>query len=310
MTPEICPAAPFDFGLTCWIFTNGDPEISKFEAGTYWQVLRTDDKLALLTLRSTGTIEQPKLIAYFEPELEFSTKERQQLRDTVVRLFNLSLDLTPFYRQARSDQMMFSLTRQLMGLRSPTTPTPFEALISSIIEQQISLRVAETLETNLIKTYGDRLTVNGKKYYAFPTPENLGKATETALLKCGLSRRKAEYIKSVSWRVYRGDLDLEELQKRDSSEIIEVLDAIRGIGLWTAELAMIRGMQKFDAMPADDLGLRRTIAHYYAHDNKITSDQARKIAENWGKWKGLASYYLIVAAGQGLKAYSQSKMLK
>ncbi len=64
---------------------------------------------------------------------------------------------------------------------------------------------------------------------------------------------------------------------------------------------MVRGMQKFEAIPADDLGVRRCISHYYRDDKSISGEEVRKIAENWGKWKGLASFYLIVAEISGIE---------
>ncbi len=76
---------------------------------------------------------------------------------------------------------------------------------------------------------------------------------------------------------------------------MEELSGVRGVGIWTAEMTMIRGMQKFDAMPADDLGLRRIISHYYYQDRRITGEEARSTAEGWKGWRGLASFYLIMA---------------
>jgi DNA-3-methyladenine glycosylase II len=80
-----------------------------------------------------------------------------------------------------------------------------------------------------------------------------------------------------------------------TSDIIEELDKVKGVGVWTAELTMIRGMQRLEALPADDLGLRRTISHFYCGGKQITGNEARRIAEDWGRWKGLAAYYLIMA---------------
>jgi DNA-3-methyladenine glycosylase II len=91
-------------------------------------------------------------------------------------------------------------------------------------------------------------------------------------------------------------LDLEKLKNHeDAEEIVGELDRIKGIGVWTAEMTMVRGMQKFEAIPADDLGLRRVVSHYYCKDTRISSEETRKIAEKWGKWKGLAAFYLIMA---------------
>jgi DNA-3-methyladenine glycosylase II len=58
---------------------------------------------------------------------------------------------------------------------------------------------------------------------------------------------------------------------------------------------MFRGMQRLEALPADDLGLKRVISRYYRDGKVIQSAEARRIAKNWGDWKGLAAYYLVVA---------------
>ena len=101
--------------------------------------------------------------------------------------------------------------------------------------------------------------------------------------------------------IANGKLDVEGFKDySDVQKIISELDKIRGIGIWTAELTTIRGMQKQEIIPADDLGLRRVISHYYFGDRKISGQEARRIAEKWGKWKGLASFYLIVAGSLGI----------
>ena len=96
---------------------------------------------------------------------------------------------------------------------------------------------------------------------------------------------------------------MEKFKKyEDTAKVVEELDAIRGVGLWTAELTVLRSMQKWDAMPADDVGLRRIIAHYYCKDEKITATEAREIADPWGTWRGLAAFYFVVAELVGLES--------
>ena len=88
----------------------------------------------------------------------------------------------------------------------------------------------------------------------------------------------------------RRENDLETIKtSKKADEIVEELDKIGGVGIWTAELTMLRGMNRLEALPADDLGLRRTISNYYFDGKSIKSAEARKIAENWGEWKGLAA---------------------
>ena len=291
------PVPPFDFELSARIFCDGDRQIRKFENGRFFQALRVNDKLLLITIESRGTIDEPKLCVTLEDE-DVSTRELKKAAEVASSLFNTKLDLNPFYAEVKKDKTFTRLLKKLRGLRSPTTPTVFEALVDSIVEQQISLNVANSLERKLVKTFGDKLMIHDETYFVYPTPQRLAKTSIEQLRKVGLSSRKAEYIKEVSDLVAEGKLDLEQLKRlTDSDKIITELDRIRGIGVWTAELTMIRGMQKWDALPADDLGLRRTISHYYSHDRKISSEETRRIAQKWGRWKGLAAYYLIVAAG-------------
>ena len=66
---------------------------------------------------------------------------------------------------------------------------------------------------------------------------------------------------------------------KDNERIVSELDRIRGVGIWTGELTMIRGIQKWDALPADDLGLRKTISRYYRSDIRIPSDETCGIAK-------------------------------
>lgn len=300
MKLTIKPVPPFDFDLSAGIFSDGDAQIRRYEKGKYTQVIRVNDKLILVTVTSSGTVDKPGVSVDLKSSKGISDKDRKIAREIVVSLLNMDFDLKPFYEGVKKDRTMYGVTQKLRGLRSPTTPTVFEALVSSIIEQQISLNVAHSIEKRVVKTFGDVLSLDGT-YYAFPTPQKLASATLEKFRKCGLSSKKAEYIRDASKLIADGKLDLDKFRHYESTdEVIDELCEIRGIGVWTAELTMVRGMQKLEAIPADDLGLRRCISHYYCNDRKISGEEARKIAEKWGEWKGLASFYLIAAETMGL----------
>jgi DNA-3-methyladenine glycosylase II len=296
MKMTVCPTPPFDFELSAKIFSGGDQQIRRYEKGDFWQVIRVDSKLILIKIASAGTVEDPKLSVRLEGRQKISEGERVRAGETVRRLFNLDFDLKPFYEYVKDDTVMAHLIRNLRGLKSPSTPTVFEALIDSIVEQQISLSVANMMERGLIKSFGEALTLDNEVYYAFPTPQELASVSIQKLRGCGLSQRKAEYIRDASRMVADGELDLEKLKDyEDANDIIRELDDVRGIGVWTAEMTLVRGMQRAEAFPADDVGLRRVISQYYRGGSGISSEEARKIAEKWGKWKGLASFYLVIA---------------
>ena len=287
---------PFDFDLSLRLFSGGDRQIRKYEEGKFWQVVRIDRKLVLVTLEALGTVDKPEVSARLESVQMLSANDDQKTRQLACALIDADFDLEPFYTDVKKDRIMADIVHKLGGLKIPSAVTVFEALIDSIIEQQISLNVAHVLQTNLIRTFGDSFSLDTGVYYGYPTPQELASTRIEKIRKCGLSTRKAEYIRDISRMVAERKLNLEAFKRyKDVNKIIEELDEIKGIGIWTAELTIVRGMQKYEAIPADDLGLRRTISHFYCKDRKITGDEARRIAEKWGKWKGLASFYLIVA---------------
>lgn len=293
------PVRPFSFDLSARIFSEGDGRIRKYEDGRYWQVIRPGHKLVLASLKSLGTIDDPELLVDLRPMDVLSNQDIRDAKKVICILFNMDLDLKPFYKAVKGDQVMSRLILSLRGLRSPNTETVFEALVDSIIEQQISLRAAWSLQRRLTETFGEALHLDGKIYYAFPGPQRLAYASVEELRGCGLSYKKSEYIRDMSRLVLNG-LDLEKIKGQNQEQIIQELTRIRGVGVWTVELTMVRGMRKLDAMPADDLGLRRCISHYYCQDRKITGDEARLIARRWMGWRGLASFYLIAAERLGI----------
>jgi len=117
----------------------------------------------------------------------------------------------------------------------------------------------------------------------------------------GLSTRKAEYVRDIAKAVASGDIDLEGLRNaRNAEKVIQELTSLRGVGRWTAELVMIRGMARFEAVPADDLGVRRSISRLFFKGRPATADMVRDLANGWGNWRGLAAFYVIVADLYGM----------
>lgn len=290
------PKKPYDFHLSAMIFASGDPWIRRYNRGIFRQVLEIGETPALVTVFSKGTTEEPRLhisVITQEPHSESMIRAACTI---VSSLFNLSEDLTPFYQAMKKDAVMAGLVRRLRGLKAPTTPTIFEALVDSVIEQQISLKAAHSIENRLIRATGTALTLDGNTYYGYPSPYNLEKTPDSTFRACGLTVRKGEYIREISRKILEGTLDLERFKTfPDTEPIISELMKVRGIGRWTAELTILRGLHRPDAFPADDVGVRRFISNVYHNGEKISPADARLFAHQWGDWKGFAAYYLEIA---------------
>ncbi len=293
--------APFDLALSSQVFVGGDRKVRSFADGCFSQVVSVDGRLVWARLCSVGTVDNPKLTLELHSESPLTPEETLKAQQVLGYIFSLNLPLSDFYKHVKADLTISQIIQKLYGFKFPTTPTVFEALVDAIVEQQISIKVARAIEDRLALKFGESLTVNGENFFAFPTPQILAKAGADEIRLVGLSQRKADYIYGAAKLIVEGKLDLEHLKNHKSAEqIIEELDEIRGIGVWTAELTMLRGMQRFDALPADDFGLRRVISRYYCGGKPIKAAEAREIAVAWGNWKGLAAFYLIVAEAQGI----------
>src|SRR3972149_881353 len=104
---------PFNFDLSTKIFTNGDSQIRTSEKGRFRQAIRVDGKVALCSVESVGTVENPKLLIEIKTNCKLTEKQKEKAAETVRALFNLTFDLTAFYEETRSDEVMARLARKL-----------------------------------------------------------------------------------------------------------------------------------------------------------------------------------------------------
>jgi DNA-3-methyladenine glycosylase II len=173
-----------------------------------------------------------------------------ETRPVVLKLLGTEFELEPFYRWSIERQPVIAdLTVKLVGFRPPLQPEPFEALVTSITAQQVSLFSAVAIRNRLIGTFG----IHVGEAWAFPTRERIAAAKEAELVAIGFTRRKAEYVLGLA----RSELDLHELGTLDDDEVRARITALRGLGPWTAEWFLARHLARPRAWPSGDLALRK-----------------------------------------------------
>jgi DNA-3-methyladenine glycosylase II len=151
---RLYPKKPYDFHLSAMIFSRGDPQIRTYKEGIFRQVLNIQEIAVLVDVFSKGTADIPELYFTVHPEDVLAKSGNAAVRNLISSMFNIHEDLAPFYRAVEKDGILTFLISQLRGVKSPTTPTVFEALVDSIIEQQISLTAAHSVETRLVRAFG------------------------------------------------------------------------------------------------------------------------------------------------------------
>jgi len=158
----------------------------------------------------------------------------------------------------------------------------YGALLRAIVGQQLSVKAAATIFDRVLALFGGRT----------PTARELLKADDTELRGAGLSGRKVEYLKDLAARVESGELELERLGELSDPEIVAELTAVRGLGVWTAQMFLIFHLERPDVLPVGDLGVRNAVRAAYGLNEPPSPDEMERIAEPWRPHRTLASLYL------------------
>jgi DNA-3-methyladenine glycosylase II len=184
------------------------------------------------------------------------------------------------------DPILAKAIDEIGHIYRPVIPNLFEALINCIVGQQISSKAQKTIWNRM-----------NDRFSSIITPETIAMAQPEDLQTCGITMRKARYIKDIAKSVLSGQLNLAHLNSISDSEVRSNLCKIKGIGNWTADMLMIFSMQRMDIISFDDLAILRGLRMLY-HHREITAQLFTKYKQIYSPYASVASLYLwAIAAG-------------
>jgi DNA-3-methyladenine glycosylase II len=276
----IC-APPYDFWLSWSTFSafSGRSVSERGAMALWWE-----GKPVSILLRQTG--EDPPTVEIIAEPFPGDARRFQQLMRTML---NADLELEPFYRKARRDKTLRPVVNQLLGLKPVRPPDIFQMMVIALTEQQISMNAARRVRDNLVENYG----YNMGRLIAFPRSSDIASLQVDDLRGCGLSSRKAEYLLELARKMESGEMGEQRWEGMTDEELIRLLRAHRGMGEWTAEYIMVRGLGRMDVVPASDLGVRRVVGKYLAGGEDLSAGEVRSLLEPWSPWRGLVCFYLL-----------------
>jgi DNA-3-methyladenine glycosylase II len=158
----------------------------------------------------------------------------------------------------------------------------YGALLRAIVGQQLSTKAARTIYGRVLELFGGTT----------PTPAQLLEAGEEDLRAGGLSGRKVEYVRDLATHVLDGELELDRLDRLGDEEVIEEIVAVRGLGVWTAEMFLLFHLERPDVLSGGDLGIRKAVQIEYGLEQMPTPTRVLEIGEPWRPHRSLASLYL------------------
>jgi DNA-3-methyladenine glycosylase II len=279
------PKGPYDFALSRRAAASFSPDAAP-ESDEFRMPVRIGNTLLLLTLRQKSM--NPPII-----EGRITAKGNVgEAKAIAGRVISAETDLKPFYRAVRTHPVLGPITRRLQGLKPLRPASLFDMFVIAITEQQISLTAAYHIRSRLVERMGE--SVAGLR--AFPSATALAKTPLATLTACGLSHRKAEYIRGLARKVATRELDLNSLEAMPDVDAYKLLIEQRGIGPWAAEYILVRGMGRVDRVPAVDLGVRTVAANYLARGRRLSPLGVKRKLGPFSPYRGLAVFYLLADA--------------
>jgi DNA-3-methyladenine glycosylase II len=196
----------------------------------------------------------------------------------VGRFLALDVDARGWPAVAERDPVIADAQRRLPGLRPCGFYSPYEAAAWSVLSQRIRIAQAAKLRSDLIDQHGDE--------GAFPAPQRLRG------LDLDLPGRKAEYLYAVAEAALDGQLDAADLRSSDPERALALVQEIKGVGPFAAELIVLRGANAPDVAPRNERRLNAEISERYGPGRSF-----EEIAAAWRPYRTWAAFHLRATAG-------------
>lgn len=292
---EIKTQVPFRLDFTVWVLRRREKNIVDGWDGQFYQrVLEIDGQLVAVKAQQAGAKSAPKIKVELTAKSEISAKAQLKIEKIISKMLGLNINLKLFYLIASKNPIVSELALKFYGMRPTRYPTVFEALINAVACQQVSLDAGIAILNRLIKNYGASMKVDGCTHYAFPTPENLINISDEEFKQVGFSRQKAKTIRNIALGVVNNGIALEKLEDLNNPMALEYLRSFHGIGRWSAEYVLLRGLGRLDVFPGDDVGGQNNLQKLFGLSSRPGYDQSKFQVNKFHPYEGLIYFYMLL----------------
>jgi DNA-3-methyladenine glycosylase II len=291
---EIAPRPPFRLDLTTWALRRRPHNaIDRWDASTYRRVVTLDGDPVALSVTQDGPVNVPRLSVRLTGR-SIERSDELGARSTLDRLLGLSVDLSPFATMAAIDPLLAALAGRMRGIRPPRFASVFEALVNGVACQQLSLAVGIHLLNRLSADYGRPVSDDRAGPHAFPTAETIAALEPDELRRLGFSASKSRTIIEIARANVTGRLDLDGLERLDDAGVRECLTSLRGIGRWTAEYVLLRGLGRLDVFPGDDVGAHNKLRRFFGLEGPLDYETVQELVARWQPYAGVVYFHLLL----------------
>jgi DNA-3-methyladenine glycosylase II len=209
-------------------------------------------------------------------------------------MLGCTTDVSVFATLAQRDPALSLLAEQFQGLKPPRFPSLFEALLNAFACQQVSLEVGLLLLNRLAEKYGLSWTDNQGTAFAFPGPERLASASLEQLRTLGWSRQKAQAALELAHLLVEEPRTFAHIEDMSNEEVCRLLLPLRGVGRWTAEYVLLRGLGRMEVFPGDDVGAQKNLQRLLSLAERPTYEQIKALTARWQPYAGFVYFHLLL----------------
>lgn len=294
MTFSLDPVPPFRLDLTAWTLRRRpDNLVDWWDGQTYRRILALEDEAVELAATQFGASDTPHLRVTLSGA-HLSPERVEAVQTMLTRMLGLDVDLSAFYCFAETDAKLGPLVQRFLGVKPPRFPSVFEALVNGIACQQITLTQGIRLLNRLAQTYGMAATGGTTPAHAFPRPQDLAELEPQVLKSLGFSGQKGRALVELASALTQKRLDLEALAGLEDDAILARLLALRGVGRWTAEYVLLRGLRRLDRFPGDDVGARNNLCRWLGLTEPLDYVGVQQTLARWRPYGGLLYFHLLL----------------
>ena len=209
-------------------------------------------------MRQSGPPDSPRIWVTLSGR-QIGSQMKASATNSLERLLGLGVNLSEFYRIAKSDPKLGAVAQRFRGLKPPRFPNIFETLANAVACQQMSLSLGILLLSRFTESFGVAVEGTAGTGHAFPRPEDLASLGPTAFRKFGFSYQKGRSLIDLARACANGRARLEELASRNNEASVQRLLEFRGVGRRSAEYVLLRGLGRLNVYPGDDVGARNNL---------------------------------------------------
>ncbi len=288
------PMPPFRLDLTAWAMRRrARNQIDQWDGTTYTRVLLLDGYPVKVTVSQQDPMPHPRLLVTASCPVPLAQLQAR-VSSTLQRMLGCTTDVSAFSALARHDQELSTLAEQFRGLKPPRFPTLFEALLNAFACQQVSLEVGILLLNRLTEMYGIPAADSPGTSRAFPGPEHLANASEEQLRTLGWSHQKARAVLELARLLTEAPHSFARFESMNNEEVCQALLPLRGVGRWTAEYVLLRGLGRIEVFPGDDVGAQKNLQRLLSLDERPTYERIKELTARWHPYAGFVYFHLLL----------------